>query len=64
MDELGTVHLLQPQRLDRSHRAIVTIMSDEPVGAYKAALFSEAALAGDWNRPEEDAAWAYLQQDA
>ena len=25
------------------------------------ALLSEAALAEDWNRPEEDAAWAYLQ---
>ena len=24
------------------------------------ALLSEAALAKDWNRPEEDAAWAYL----
>ena len=22
----------------------------------------EAALAEDWNRPEEDAAWAYLQE--
>ena len=26
------------------------------------ALLSEAALAEDWNRPEEDAAWAYLQE--
>jgi hypothetical protein len=25
------------------------------------ALLSEAALAQDWNRPEEDAAWAHLQ---
>lgn len=24
------------------------------------ALLSEAALAADWNRPEEDAAWAHL----
>jgi len=24
-------------------------------------LLSEAALAEDWNRPEEDVAWAYLQ---
>jgi hypothetical protein len=23
-------------------------------------LASEAALSGDWNRPEEDAAWAHL----
>jgi len=26
-----------------------------------AALLSEAALAEDWNRAEEDAAWAHLQ---
>src|SRR6185437_10790207 len=27
------------------------------------ALLSEAALAQDWNRPGEDAAWSYLQSD-
>ncbi len=27
----------------------------------EAALLAEAALAADWNRPEEDAAWSYLQ---
>jgi hypothetical protein len=26
------------------------------------ALLSERALARGWNRPEEDAAWSYLQQ--
>ena len=26
------------------------------------ALLSEAALAEDWNRSEEDAAWSHLQQ--
>jgi hypothetical protein len=26
-------------------------------------LLSERALAEDWNRPEEDAAWAHLQKD-
>jgi hypothetical protein len=25
-------------------------------------LLSEAALAEDWNRPEEDAAWSHLQR--
>ncbi len=28
------------------------------------ALLSEAALAEDWLRPEEDEAWAHLQRDA
>jgi hypothetical protein len=27
------------------------------------ALLSESALAEDWNRPEEDEAWAHLQSD-
>jgi hypothetical protein len=34
----------------------VTILDDEP--ASDAALLSEASLSDDWNRPEEDAAWA------
>jgi len=29
--------------------------------ADEAALLSETALAEDWDRPEEDAAWSYLQ---
>jgi hypothetical protein len=29
---------------------------------HEAALLSEAALAEDWNRPEEDVAWSHLQQ--
>ncbi len=28
--------------------------------ANETALLSEAAFAEDWDRPEEDAAWAYL----
>jgi hypothetical protein len=31
--------------------------------AHETALLSEAALAEDWNRPEEDAAWSHLQPD-
>jgi hypothetical protein len=37
----------------------VTILEEEP--AAETALLSEAALSEDWNRLEEDAAWAYLQ---
>ena len=29
----------------------------------KEALLSEAALAEDWDRPEENEAWKYLQKD-
>ena len=35
------------------------IVEEEPVA--ETALLSEPALAEDWNRPEEDEAWAYLQ---
>jgi hypothetical protein len=35
------------------------ILDDEP-HAEETALLSERALA-DWGRPEEDAAWSYLQ---
>ncbi|HEX9935529.1 MAG TPA: hypothetical protein VGB15_00350 [Longimicrobium sp.] len=35
------------------------IEPDEP--AEVTGLLSEPALAADWNRPEEDAAWQHLQ---
>lgn len=52
---------LESACLDRRHRAL----ADEPGEvsiAHDTALLSEAALAEDWNRPEEDKAWAHLQQ--
>lgn len=65
IDEDGAVHLLEPTSFDRPHRAWVTILSDEPAEPrhHETALLSEQALAADWNRPEEDAAWAHLQRD-
>lgn len=32
------------------------------VASRVSALLSEAALAADWNRPEEDEAWSHLRQ--
>jgi len=55
----GVVHLKEPIRLAHSCRAIVTIV-DEPV-ITETMLLSESALAKDWNRLEEDAAWSHLQ---
>jgi len=55
----GVVRLKEPVRLDHPHRAIVTIMDDAE--ATETGLMSEAALARDWDRPEEDAAWSHLQ---
>jgi len=58
----GEVRLVEPLQLPSPRRALVTILDEAPV-IQEAALLSEAALAEDWNRAEEDAAWAHLQQD-
>lgn len=62
IDEQGTVQLLEAVRLSVPRRALVTILDEGPSSfSDETALLSEAALAEDWNRPEEDAAWAHLQ---
>ena len=63
IDEQGAVKLLENVRLPAARRALVMILEEEPMGhPAETALLSEAALAEDWNRPEEDAAWAHLQK--
>ncbi len=63
IDQQGHVCLLKPVNLPAARRALVTILEDEPVASVReTALLSEPALAEDWNRPEEDAAWSHLQQ--
>jgi hypothetical protein len=56
IDGRGRVRLLEPVELGCEQRALVTILEQEPM-----AHSYEAALAEDWNRPEEDAAWSHLQ---
>ena len=64
IDEKGHVRLLEPIQLSSTHRALVTILEDAPASsANETALLSEPALAEDWNRPEEEAAWSHLQQE-
>ena len=58
----GEVRLVEPVRVLSPRRALVTILEEEPQ-VHDPARLSEAALAEDWNRSEEDAAWAYLQPD-
>lgn len=60
IDEHGAVTLNEQVRLPGSRRALVTILDEAPAPD-ETALASEAALAEDWNRPEEDAAWSPLQ---
>jgi hypothetical protein len=56
----GTVRLPKKVKLPAARRGILTIL-DEPAPVAETALLSEAALAQDWDRPEEDEAWAHLQ---
>lgn len=63
IDEQGNVRLLESVRLEGAKRALVTILDDDSEGIVPdTALLSEEALE-DWNRPEEDEAWAYLQSE-
>ncbi|RKZ01264.1 hypothetical protein DRQ21_11010 [Candidatus Fermentibacteria bacterium] len=56
----GKVHIRESVHLLHACRAIVTII-DEP-DIPETAILSEAALGEDWNRPQEEKAWAHLQQ--
>jgi hypothetical protein len=62
IDPDGTVHLREPVRFPAARRALVIVLDD---GASKAetAVLSERALAADWDRAEEEEAWAHLQRD-
>lgn len=62
VDEQGTVRLKEAVRLVAPRRAVVTIFDeDKAIKIDESALLSEPALAQEWNRPEEDAAWSHLQ---
>jgi hypothetical protein len=59
----GRVRLLEHVKLHGAKRALVTILEEDyESAAGEAALLSEASLAEDWNREEEDRAWQHLQQ--
>lgn len=55
----GEVRLRDPLRVAHPCRAIVTILDETNMS--KATLLSEKSLACDWEKPEEEAAWAHLQ---
>ena len=58
----GQVRLLGAIRIDGPRRALVTVLDEAAAIPGEAALLAEAALAVDWSRSEEDAAWSHLQQ--
>jgi predicted DNA-binding antitoxin AbrB/MazE fold protein len=59
----GQVRLLEEVSLPEPRRALVTILDEAVEEPNVTALLSEAALAEDWNREEEDAAWEHLQPE-
>ncbi|GIV80340.1 MAG: hypothetical protein KatS3mg050_4734 [Litorilinea sp.] len=63
IDEQNNIRLLESVELTGPRRAFVIILDEPAVNIPETALLSEPALAEDWNRPEEDAAWSYLQQE-
>jgi hypothetical protein len=62
IDEKGNVKILQPVLLQGARRALVVVLDEPALKVAETALLSEAALAEDWMRPEEDEAWSYLQR--
>lgn len=62
IDVHGAVQLLEPVQVTTQCRALVTILDEQPASQVsETALLSEPVLSEDWNRPEEDEAWAHLQ---
>ena len=61
IDAGGRVRLLGDVHISGPRRALVTVLDEPAAVPGEAALLAEAALAVDWNRPEEDAAWSHLQ---
>jgi hypothetical protein len=59
VDAKGNIQLKEPVTLRPGSRVLVTVVEDAPA---ETALLSETALGADWNRPEEDAAWAAFGQ--
>ena len=61
VDATGRIRLLGEIHVDSARRALVTVLEEPAAVPGEAALLAEAALAVDWSRPEEDAAWSHLQ---
>jgi hypothetical protein len=61
IDATGQVRLLGQVQIDAPRRALVTVLDEPAALPDEAALLAEPALATDWSRPEEDAAWSHLQ---
>ncbi|MEO5328166.1 MAG: hypothetical protein H7829_07965 [Magnetococcus sp. THC-1_WYH] len=65
IDASGRIQLSEPVRLRGPYRAIVTVLESPSEDETDKMLlrFSERSLSQDWEKPEEDEAWAHLQPD-
>jgi hypothetical protein len=61
VDQAGQVRLLGEVSVAGPRRALVMVLDEPAAMSGEAALLADAAIAVDWCRPEEDAAWAHLQ---
>ena len=59
VDASGQIHTRESVVLEPGSRVLLTILPPESA---ESALLSEVALAADWDRPEEDVAWAHFSQ--
>ena len=57
-DDQGNIRPKKPVTLPPGSQLLITVVGE--AAASETALLSESSLAADWNRPEEDAAWADL----
>ncbi|MGZ8842464.1 MAG: hypothetical protein ACXW18_02305 [Pyrinomonadaceae bacterium] len=63
IDTHGRIILHENVKLEKSRRALVTILDEEPkIEILETALLSEKSLAEEWNTPEEDRAWQHLAE--
>jgi hypothetical protein len=61
VDGAGRVRLLGEIHVASPRRARVTVLAEPAAVPGETALLAEAALATNWSRPEEDAAWLHLE---
>ena len=63
LEKDGCLRLTEHLDLTHPQRVLVTFLEEktDSDAAFEAALLSEAALAEDWDRTEEDQAWQHLQ---
>ncbi len=57
----GRTRLDTPVQLEKGLRVLVAIPQTDLDTTESGIALSEPALAVDWNKPEEDDAWAHLQ---